>query len=549
MFRFINKTCERRQLNPIECGAVSLGIILQYFGLFVSNKELSKRAKISRNGSDMSSLIDAAKFYGLAGKAKRVIANDVKKIKQLSILFFDNSHFVVLEGYFLGRFYINDPALGRYCLDEKQFRARFSRVLITFDKLDNFKKNSVPKNKINNKWWVVLGLLSAIICSFIASSIKLLILSPWPFLLSFTLLILLCYACWQNFSRLVYINNREYFNSLVHGIMRAPDNFFEDFPFDTYTHQLKYSYYYSLKEIFYSARKYFIFSFLSLLVIMSLIVKENMVYVLVIYFLFLFAVILCVYKKQSLALRKTVISELLCNNESPLMLGENNYILQVCNLSFSYDDKNIFSDISFNLNKNTVYALVASPMSGVSTLMNLFAHAVVPQSGYVAYYKKDIPLSFINEDAGVFEGSLKEVLSLFDESIADTNLVEALKLSQGTSIYYNRPLGLLTPIFKDGVNLSYGEKKCLLLAQALVHKAELFLLDDFFSHVNHKKAQAILDNLKHYEGTIIFNSYKEDLLKKADQVIFIKDSKTITLTDHKQLLKDPFYKNLLLMGE
>lgn len=130
---FPPKTPLRLQVNPIECGAACLGIILDYYGYQNQQHELNELLGISRNGSDALSLVKGIQHYGLKAEAKRRSALDLKDTSKPSILFFDSCHFVVLEGYKLSKYFINDPAQGRYCLNDTDFRRRYSGIEIEIE--------------------------------------------------------------------------------------------------------------------------------------------------------------------------------------------------------------------------------------------------------------------------------------------------------------------------------------------------------------------------------------------------------------------------------
>ena len=128
--RFRIATPHRRQIDPIECGAVCLGIILEARGRYVDTKTLRIDSNVTRNGADAESLLRAAHLHGLEGFAKKAIVSDLKNVSTPAILFVDNCHFVVFEGVRHHRYYLNDPALGRYAIDEATMRKRFSRIVL-----------------------------------------------------------------------------------------------------------------------------------------------------------------------------------------------------------------------------------------------------------------------------------------------------------------------------------------------------------------------------------------------------------------------------------
>ena len=62
------QTPTRLQMESTECGAASLGIILQHYGRYIPLTQLRERCGVSRDGSDAANLILAAKSFGLSGK-------------------------------------------------------------------------------------------------------------------------------------------------------------------------------------------------------------------------------------------------------------------------------------------------------------------------------------------------------------------------------------------------------------------------------------------------------------------------------------------------
>lgn len=125
----IKKTKIHLQKNPVECGAICLSIIFEYLNLPYNLNELKKDMSLSSMGCSAFDLVTTAKKFGLTVSSKNLLPSDIKKCNNLQILFFSN-HFVVYEGYFNGKYYINDPALGRYCLSEHDFRQQYKNLSI-----------------------------------------------------------------------------------------------------------------------------------------------------------------------------------------------------------------------------------------------------------------------------------------------------------------------------------------------------------------------------------------------------------------------------------
>ena len=126
------------QMHATECGAASLGSVLGYFGRWVPLTELREKCEVSRDGSSAASIARAARHYGLECKGLSVRADQLKKLPLPQILFWQFSHFLVLEGFDDKNFHLNDPATGRRTLSAEEFTKGFSGIALRFTRGEDF---------------------------------------------------------------------------------------------------------------------------------------------------------------------------------------------------------------------------------------------------------------------------------------------------------------------------------------------------------------------------------------------------------------------------
>ena len=127
------------QMHASECGAACLGIILAYFGRWAPLTELREKCEVSRDGSSAASILRASRQYGLECNGLGLRADQLKQVELPLILFWQFSHFIVLEGFDSRYFYLNDPATGKRRVSEEEFIKGYSGIALRFKRGPEFR--------------------------------------------------------------------------------------------------------------------------------------------------------------------------------------------------------------------------------------------------------------------------------------------------------------------------------------------------------------------------------------------------------------------------
>lgn len=151
------------QMDSQDCGPASLKIIAKYFGKYYSLQFLRDRCGINKEGVSLLDLSIGAESIGLRSLAiKCTIEDVVNSIPFPAIVFWKNSHFVVVYNSNKSHVWVSDPAKGRVKYSHEEFRKGWYQkdenqgVLLVLEPTVEFKDSKTEKEQKRNSF---LGIL------------------------------------------------------------------------------------------------------------------------------------------------------------------------------------------------------------------------------------------------------------------------------------------------------------------------------------------------------------------------------------------------------
>ena len=140
------------QNDETECGAICLGIVLAHYGRWVPIDELRRVCGVSRDGSTALGLQRGAEKYGLRTEGWRKETTELQQMRLPLIIFWQFNHFVVLEGFGNGKYYLNDPANGRLVVSEETFDQAFTGITLEMTPRSGFKTGGERRGIMSKAW-------------------------------------------------------------------------------------------------------------------------------------------------------------------------------------------------------------------------------------------------------------------------------------------------------------------------------------------------------------------------------------------------------------
>ena len=222
-------------------------------------------------------------------------------------------------------------------------------------------------------------------------------------------------------------------------------------------------------------------------------------------------------------------NKIISENFSKKLLLNNTF--EIKNANFSYNDKTIFKNLNFIINKNDCIGIYGESGSGKTTLIDIIMTLNRLDKGEIFLDKillnnKDekkrwlANISYVPQSVFLFNDKVKNNISFeYDENKIDTEkVVDCLrktKLEKFDPSY---------EISEGGTNLSIGEKQRLGLARALYKDPELIILDEPTSSLDKKNEEEIINFLEKFKfgKTMIIISHNLNSLKFCNRIIKVK---------------------------
>lgn len=243
---------------------------------------------------------------------------------------------------------------------------------------------------------------------------------------------------------------------------------------------------------------------------------------------------------------------------------------KVVNISAGYNDKNIISDISFEVDPSSLCVIIGENGSGKSTLLKALA-CQLKHEGYCVYNQNQIESMSIRERARLMsylpqKSGVQISLPVLDVVLMGYNPI--LKLLEKSSVKQIekakevlKSIGLEKYIYEDYQNLSEGQKQLVLLSRLMIEDSKVLLLDEIDSALDFSHRYEMMEKLELYTkqqnaSTILCLHDLALALRFANQLILIKNGKVCDIIYPKkdslvvlQNALSKIYKNIRIIQQ
>ena len=221
-------------------------------------------------------------------------------------------------------------------------------------------------------------------------------------------------------------------------------------------------------------------------------------------------------------------------------------------VSFGYArDASVLRDVSMSLAPGRVLGVVGRTGSGKTTLTRLLLRFYDPLAGVVRLGGVDLRavrlaavrarIGLVTQEVHLFHASVRDNLTLFDDSVSDEQLCAVLDTLGLTSWLRDLPRGLDTELLAGGAGLSAGQAQVLACARILLRDPDLVILDEPSSRLDPATDRLVHRALGRLLAgrTGIIVAHRLTTLAYADDILVLEDGQVREYGPRLTLAADP----------
>ena len=223
--------------------------------------------------------------------------------------------------------------------------------------------------------------------------------------------------------------------------------------------------------------------------------------------------------------------------------------VEIKNLSFAYSPlaEPLIKNLNVSVKKGGMIAFVGGSGSGKSTVAKLIAGLYEPREGEILFNGKKrteidrtvfrSALSMVDQEIAMFQDTIRNNITMFDDSIPDDVLIEACKDACIHEDIMQREGGYDHILTEGGKDFSGGQRQRFEIARAFVAEPSIMILDEATSALDPTTEKKVMDAVRRRGISCFVVAHRLSTIRDADEIVMLEYGDVVERGTHKELIE------------